>query len=123
MVNEFTCTEANKWYATQLGMTILPQNAFADMLHDSCRPKPGSTAADPTSSADSLQQMAHRLAASKQAKSAAVMWSRALMHQLAAQAHCQDGMSKLGWCTRLLVSSVTRQADGAGPAIAACCCA
>ena len=90
-------------------MTALPQNTLADMLHGSCRPKPGSTAADRTSSADSLQQMAHKLAASKQAKIAAVMWSRALMHQLAAQAHCQDGTSKLGLCTRLSLSPVTMQ--------------
>ena len=93
MVNEFTCTKANKWCATQSGMTILPQSTFADVLHGVCRPKPGSSAEDCTSSADSLQQMAHKLAASKQAKSPAVVWSRALMHHLAAQAHCQDGMS------------------------------
>ena len=38
-----------------------------------------------------LQQMAHDLAASKQGKSAQVVWSRALLHQLAAQAQIQEG--------------------------------
>lgn len=41
--------------------------------------------------ANTLQQMAHNLAASKQGKSAQVVWSRALLHQLAAQAQIQEG--------------------------------
>jgi len=39
--------------------------------------------------------MAHELAASKQGKSAVVVWNRALLHQLAGQAHYQDGTSQL----------------------------
>ena len=46
--------------------------------------------------AGTLQQMAHDLAASKQGKSAQLVWNRALLHQLAAQAHVQDGEA---YCT------------------------
>ena len=35
--------------------------------------------------------MAHDLAASKQGKGAHEMWNRALLHQMAAQAHTQEG--------------------------------
>jgi len=60
-----------------------------------CRPNPGSSAENDKSSAADLQQMAHELAASKQGKSAVVVWNRALLHQLAGQAHYQDGTSQL----------------------------
>ena len=35
--------------------------------------------------------MAHDLAASKQGKNAQQVWNRALLHQMAAQAHTQEG--------------------------------
>jgi len=60
-----------------------------------CRPNSGSSARYDKSSADDLQRMAHELAASKQGKSAVVVWKRALLHQLAGQAHYQDGTSQL----------------------------
>ncbi len=60
-----------------------------------CRLHSGSSAENDQSSADDLQQMAHELAASKQGKSAVVVWNRALLHQLAGQAHYQDGMPQL----------------------------
>jgi len=60
-----------------------------------CRPNPGSSAKNDQSSADDLQHMAHELAASKQGKSAIAVWNRALLHQLAGQAHYQDGTSLL----------------------------
>lgn len=41
--------------------------------------------------AGTLQQMAHGLAASKQARSGQSVCNRALLHQLAAQAHFQNG--------------------------------
>lgn len=57
------------------------------------------------SSADLLQQMAHGLAASKQGKSAQVVWTRAMLHQLAAQAHIQEGEL----CTTLHTFMLLRQ--------------
>ncbi|KAA6417398.1 MAG: cell division-associated BIMB-like, partial [Trebouxia sp. A1-2] len=51
----------------------------------------GSSAENDQSSAADLQQMAHELAASKQGRSAVVVWNRALLHQLAGQAYYQDG--------------------------------
>ncbi|KAL0042551.1 hypothetical protein WJX79_003322 [Trebouxia sp. C0005] len=59
--------------------------------HEQCRPDFGSSAENDQSSAADLQQMAHELAASKQGRSAVVVWNRALLHQLAGQAYYQDG--------------------------------
>lgn len=62
-----------------------------------CRPDFGSSAENDQSSAADLQQMAHELAASKQGRSAVVVWNRALLHQLAGQAYYQDGMLQLNY--------------------------
>ena len=63
-----------------------------------------------SASAEKLQQMAHEAAASKQGKSMPSLWTRAILHQLAAQAHIQAGESRtISHCTPVLSVHMTVQ--------------
>ena len=82
------------------GVMHIPSHAPFAACH--CRSVCGSIDVVDGSAAAKLQQMAHELAASQQGKNASLVWNRALLHQLAAQAYCQAGMHSLYYTLNFL---------------------